>query len=142
MLWSLVADDFLGDVLRDDLGAEWLRAVGIDHDAESLARAGERIWTLIRLFNAREGFDRADDGLPARLRQARADGAAVDPDAFQRTLEAYYEYRSWGRDGLPTCELVAALDLERVVDGATPLSADTPVAAAGDPTVPEDTQTE
>jgi len=142
VLWSLVADDFLGDVLRDDLGAEWLRAVGIDHDAESLARAGERIWTLIRLFNAREGFDRADDGLPARLRQARADGAAVDPDGFQRTLEAYYEYRSWGRDGLPTRELVATLDLERVVDAATPLSADTPAAAAGDPTVPEDTQTE
>ena len=142
VLWSLVADDFLGDVLRDDLGAEWLRAVGIDHDAESLARAGERIWTLIRLFNAREGFDRADDGLPARLRQARADGAAVDPDGFQRTLEAYYDYRSWGRDGLPTRELVATLDLERVVDAATPLSADTPAAAAGDPTVPEDTQTE
>jgi aldehyde:ferredoxin oxidoreductase len=136
VLWSLVADDFLGDVLREDLGAEWLRAVGIDHDAASLARAGERIWTLIRLFNTREGFDRDDDELPARLRQPREDGAAIDPAEFERTLDAYYEYRGWGRDGLPTCELVAALDLETVVDDETPLSADATTA------VPDETQTE
>ncbi|WP_049981342.1 aldehyde ferredoxin oxidoreductase family protein [Halolamina rubra] len=142
VLWSLVADDFLGDVLREDLGAEWLRAVGIDHDAESLARTGERIWTLIRLFNAREGFDSADDDLPARLRQARADGAAVDPEEFERTLAAYYEYRGWGRDGLPTRELVAALDLDGVVDAETPVSADAPAATAADATAPDDTQTE
>ncbi|MFW5948992.1 MAG: aldehyde ferredoxin oxidoreductase C-terminal domain-containing protein, partial [Halolamina sp.] len=142
VLWSLVADDFLGDVLREDLGAEWLRAVGIDHDAESLARTGERIWTLIRLFNAREGFDSADDDLPARLRQARADGAAVDPAEFERTLAAYYEYRGWDRDGLPTRELVAALDLEGVVDAETPVSADAPAAPAADATASDDTQTE
>ena len=142
VLWSLVADDFLGDVLREDLGAEWLRAIGIDHDAASLARTGDRIWTLIRLFNAREGFDRADDELPARLRQAREDGAAVDPAAFERTLGAYYEYRGWGRDGLPTRELIAALGLESVVDAETPLSTDAPAAPAGDATVPDDTQTE
>ncbi|MBP1987177.1 aldehyde ferredoxin oxidoreductase family protein [Halolamina salifodinae] len=129
VLWSLVADDFLGDVLRADLGATWLRAVGIDHDADSLARAGERIWTLVRLFNAREGFDRADDELPAKLREARADGAAIDPEAFERTLEAYYDYRGWGRDGLPTRELVDALGLGAVVDDATPLSEHPPVTA-------------
>jgi aldehyde:ferredoxin oxidoreductase len=143
VLWSLVADDFLGDVLREDLGAEWLRAVGIDHDAASLARTGDRIWTLIRLFNAREGFDRTDDELPARLRQAREDGAAIDPAEFERSLDAYYEYRGWGRDGLPTRELVAALDLEPVVDAETPLSADAP-AAPGEATtaVSDETQTE
>ncbi len=141
VLWSLVADDFLGDVLREDLGAEWLRAVGIDHDAASLARAGERIWTLVRLFNAREGFDRADDELPARLRQAREDGAAIDPAAFERTLDAYYEFRGWGRDGLPTREFVTTLDLDDVIDAETPLSTDAP-APAGDATVPDDTQTE
>jgi aldehyde:ferredoxin oxidoreductase len=143
VLWSLVADDFLGDVLREDLGATWLRAVGIDHDADSLARAGERIWTLVRLFNAREGFDRADDELPAKLREARADGAAIDPEAFERTLEAYYDYRGWGRDGLPTRELVAAVGVDAVVDDATPLSefppavqvpsADTATAVTDDP---------
>jgi aldehyde:ferredoxin oxidoreductase len=124
VLWSLVADDFLGDVLREDLGAEWLRAVGIDHDADSLARTGERIWTLVRLFNAREGFDRTDDELPARLRHPREDGAVVDPEAFEHTLDAYYGYRGWGHDGLPSPELVDALGLSAVVDDETPLSSD------------------
>ena len=124
VLWSLVADDFLGDVLREDLGAEWLRAVAIDHDADSLARTGERIWTLVRLFNAREGFDRTDDELPARLRHPREDGAVVDPEAFERTLDAYYGYRGWGHDGLPSPELVDALGLSAVVDDETPLSSE------------------
>ena len=124
VLWSLVADDFLGDVLREDLGAEWLRAVAIDHDADSLARTGERIWTLVRLFNAREGFDRTDDELPARLRHPREDGAVVDPEAFEHTLDAYYGYRGWGHDGLPSPELVDALGLSAVVDDETPLSSD------------------
>lgn len=124
VLWSLVADDFLGDVLREDLGAEWLRAVAIDHDADSLARTGERIWTLVRLFNAREGFDRTDDELPARLRHPREDGAVVDPEAFEHTLDAYYGYRGWGHDGLPSPELVDALGLSAVVDDETPLSSE------------------
>ena len=124
VLWSLVADDFLGDVLREDLGAEWLRAVGIDHDDDSLARTGERIWTLVRLFNVREGFDRSDDELPARLRQPREDGAVVDPEAFEHTLDAYYGYRGWGHDGLPSPELVDALGLSETIDDQTPLSSE------------------
>lgn len=130
VLWSLVADDFLGDVLRDDLGAEWLRAVGIDHDADSLARTGERIWTLVRLFNAREGFDREDDELPARLRQPREDGSVVDAEAFEGTLDAYYSYRGWGEDGLPSPELVEALGLADVIDEQTPLSSGPPAIDA------------
>lgn len=46
----------------------------------NLDRAGERIWTLVRLLDAREGFDRADDTLPPALEgpdgvsRARFDG--------------------------------------------------------------------
>jgi aldehyde:ferredoxin oxidoreductase len=139
VLWSLVADDFLGDVLREDLGASWLRAVDIDHDADSLARAGERIWTLVRLFNAREGFDRTDDELPVRLRQTRDDGAAIDPKAFDRMLDAYYGYRGWGRDGLPSPELVGALGLTEILDDETPLSSE---SRAVEPAEEEDARSE
>ncbi len=38
---------------------------GMDFDADSLLEAGDRIWTLERLFNLREGLDPArDDTLP------------------------------------------------------------------------------
>jgi len=50
--------------------------------------------------------------------------AASDPEAFEATLDAYYDYRGWGRDGLPTPELVEALDLTGTIDDETPLSSE------------------
>ncbi len=147
VLWSLVVDDFVGEAVWTDLGAEWLSAIdhpavadvgrdgaalgdatdGADPDAppdpvETLAETGERIWTLTRLFNAREGFDRADDRLPDPLRSPTDDGTpGVDGDAFDRLLDRYYALRGWGDRGLPTPETVERLGLAAVVDDATPL---------------------
>jgi len=124
VLWSLIADDFSGSVLAQDLGREWLSGVGIDRTVEELARTGERIWTLTRLFNVREGFDRSDDALPAVLTDpATADGGdGVDPERFQRLLDRYYGVRGWSADGIPSRELLERLGLDRVVDGATPVA--------------------
>ncbi|WP_096395548.1 aldehyde ferredoxin oxidoreductase family protein [Halorubrum trapanicum] len=151
VLWSLVVDDFVGEAVWTDLGAEWLAAV--DHpavadvdrggDAEceadadtrsdpvaALATTGERIWTLTRLFNAREGFDRDDDALPEPLRTAAADGTpGVDVDAFDRLLDRYYAARGWGDRGLPTPAGLDRLGLAGVVDDATPLD-DRPIDLA------------
>ncbi|TKX55468.1 aldehyde ferredoxin oxidoreductase [Halorubrum sp. SP3] len=142
VLWSLVVDDFVGEAVWDDLGAEWLAAVDhpavTDRDGDApergdraedrsdpvaaLATTGERIWTLTRLFNAREGFDRDDDALPEPLRTAAADGTpGVDVDAFDRLLDRYYAARGWGDRGLPTPAALDRLGLAEVVDDATPL---------------------
>jgi aldehyde:ferredoxin oxidoreductase len=122
-LWSLVADDFVGGTL-EDCGAPWLRALGDDHDAASLARLGERVWTLTRLFNVREGVDRDDDALPAAFTVAAAsDDRTLDRAAFDRLLSAYYAARGWGPDGRPTAATLAAVGLADVVDDATPLAA-------------------
>jgi aldehyde:ferredoxin oxidoreductase len=120
--WSLVADDFAGEVL-DGSGAEWLDALGHPHDAD-LRRTGERIWNLVRLFNVREGFDRSDDTLPAGLEPDEGD--ALDPGAFEASLERYYAARGWGADGRPSRERLAALDLLATVDDDTPV-AETPL---------------
>ena len=124
VLWSLVVDDFAGDVF-DDLGAEWLAAVGLDYDADELRTAGERIWNLTRLFNVREGFARDDDALPPVLEQpvsGSADRGGIDPDRFDGMLDAYYARRGWGADGRPTRQTVDRLGLADVVDDATPLA--------------------
>jgi aldehyde:ferredoxin oxidoreductase len=126
VLWTLVVDDFVGDVFAD-LGADWLDAVG--HDvADDLATVGERVWTLTRLFNVREGVTRADDSLPPVLRESvdgSSDGQSeggVDPERFEAMLDAYYERRGWSRDdGRPTRETVERLGLGGVVDDETPL---------------------
>ena len=149
VLWSLVVDDFVGEAVWTDLGAEWLAAV--DHPAvrdrdgapergdadgatpesvDALAATGERIWTLTRLFNAREGFDRDDDALPEPLRASAADGTpGVDADAFDRLLDRYYAARGWGDRGLPTPAALDRLGLGGVVDDATPLD-DRPIDPA------------
>jgi aldehyde:ferredoxin oxidoreductase len=125
VLWSLVVDDFVGDVF-DDLGAEWLDAVGLDTEGD-LETVGERIWTLTRLFNVREGFSRADDELPPALRAAPdGPGEGVDPGRFDAMLDAYYGIRGWGPDGRPTRATVGRLGLAAAVDGETTLATTQP----------------
>jgi aldehyde:ferredoxin oxidoreductase len=124
VLWSLVVDDFVGDVF-EDLGAEWLDAVGLETEGD-LRTVGERIWTLTRLFNVREGVSRADDDLPPALQEPLAsgpnEGRSVDADRFEAMLEDYYAERGWGPDGRPTRATVERLGLDGVVDGETPLA--------------------
>jgi len=124
VLWSLIVDDFVGDVF-DDLGAEWLDAVGLDVEGDP-ATVGERVWTLTRLFNVREGLDRADDALPPTLREPLSsgpnEGETVDVATFEAMLEAYYRRRGWGANGRPTRETVDRLGLAEAVDADTPLA--------------------
>jgi aldehyde:ferredoxin oxidoreductase len=118
--WSLVADDFVGESLR---AAPWLAAV--DAPFDDLVRTGERIWTLVRLFNVREGVDRADDALPAPL----ATGPdSLDESRFEAMLDAYYRRRGWGADGRPARATLDRLDLTAVRDDDTPLSHSSPRA--------------
>jgi aldehyde:ferredoxin oxidoreductase len=131
ILWSFVADDFAGEPLWDDFGAEWFDALGQPHDTDDLRRAGERIWTLVRLFNAREGFRRDADELPDPLTEPISDGPAagshIDAEQFDALLDAYYAARGWNHEGLPTVATLERLDLADVVDGETPI---------GDPPTP------
>jgi len=77
----------------------------------------------VRLFNGREGFDRAGDELPEAFTEPIADGPAegdrIDPAEFDALLDAYYAARGWTRTGLPTRESLARLDLETAVDADT-----------------------
>jgi aldehyde:ferredoxin oxidoreductase len=124
LLWSLVVDDFAGETF-EDLGAEWLSAVGRDYAPAELRTAGQRIWTLTRLFNVREGFDRADDELPPKLTEPLQggpnEGAAIDRDEFDALLSTYYDLRGWDERGRPTEKLLDELDLRDAVDEETPV---------------------
>ena len=78
---------------------------------------GERINTLCRLFNVREGLSRAQDTLPARnlsqpLSGGPARGQVVDLDPL---LDEYYDLMGWDRSGIPSPETLARLGLERLL---------------------------
>ena len=118
VLWSLIADDFTGEVFAGDFGAEWLSAVGLELSTEELRMVGERIWNLTRLFNVREGIARDDDELPAVLTEPISDGpgagAAVEEREFSRMLDAYYEERGWDERGRPTPDTLDRLGLSNL----------------------------
>ena len=119
VLWSLIVDDFVGEGFAD-LGAAWLQALGYDHTPEELRRTGERIWTLTRLFNVREGLDRDADAVPTALTEPAAggpnDGSAIDAEAFGTLLDRYYAARGWDDRGRPTRETLDRLGLDDLND--------------------------
>jgi aldehyde:ferredoxin oxidoreductase len=113
---SLILCRFTQFALPVEAYAEALSsAVGETYTPEDLLEAGERIWTLERLFNVREGMRRESDTLPERLlREPLEEGASRGrlPD-LEAMLDAYYGIRGWDADGVPTDETLARLGLER-----------------------------
>jgi aldehyde:ferredoxin oxidoreductase len=103
VLWCLIVDDFVGESFAD-LGAAWLSELGYDLSPTDLVTLGERVWTLTRLFNVREGLDREADRVPAALTEPVAgnDGEAIDTDVFETLLDGYYAARGWDEHGRPT----------------------------------------
>jgi aldehyde:ferredoxin oxidoreductase len=90
---------------------------GIDWREDELMRTGERIFTLERMFNCREGFRREDDVLPGRffeepLTVGEKKGAVLKRDAFNEMLDGYYKERDWELStGKPTETKLRALGL-------------------------------
>jgi len=91
-----------------------LAATGFDYPTvRDLELVGERISTLARLFNVREGFTRAHDTLPARnlsqpMAGGPADGQVVE---LQPMLDEYYSIMGWDAEGIPTPERLRGLEL-------------------------------
>ncbi|UCE11841.1 MAG: aldehyde ferredoxin oxidoreductase family protein [Candidatus Thorarchaeota archaeon] len=95
-------------------------ATGLEYDEESVKVFAERVETLTRLFNVREGVSRKDDELPPRFWQPVASGPAegmrsfVDRADFEACLDRFYELRGWDKNGIPTDETVERLGLKDI----------------------------
>jgi aldehyde:ferredoxin oxidoreductase len=99
------------------MDADVLTAVtGWDTGIAELVRVGERILTLTRLFNIREGFTVADDEMPKRFYQPKTDGVladiSLDPAEFARARSYYYALMGWDANGVPLPERVEGLYIE------------------------------
>jgi aldehyde:ferredoxin oxidoreductase len=107
---SLILCKFVGFALGIDFQVRFLEAVtGEDVTIPDLVMIGERIYTLERLFNVREGISRKDDTLPERfLKEPLARGRKVPLDIL---LDEYYHIREWNVDGVPTAELLERLEI-------------------------------
>ncbi|MEZ5196774.1 MAG: aldehyde ferredoxin oxidoreductase family protein [Bacteroidales bacterium] len=113
---SMVACLFTSFALNPDLYAQLVGSVmGIEMTGEDLLKTGERIWTIERLFNLREGKSRADDTLPDRvLNQPFASGLSKGYKIeFEELLDEYYEVRGWTNEGIPTPKKLEELELNK-----------------------------
>ncbi len=93
-------------------------ATGMKFSKEELMTVGERIYTVERMFNLREGFSRKDDTLPERYFKEPtpiglpiARGKKIDKEKFERMLDEYYELHGWNKNGEPLEDTLKKLNL-------------------------------
>jgi aldehyde:ferredoxin oxidoreductase len=97
--------------------ADMVKAVtGWDVTVDELVTIGERRLNLMRVFNAREGFDRAQDKLPKKFYKALQGegptaGIALTHEEVEFALDEYYKLAGWTNDGKPTKAQLEKLDL-------------------------------
>lgn len=95
-------------------------ATGMEFSKAQLMDIGERIYTIERLFNLREGFTRKDDNLPERFFKEPtpiglpiAKGKKIDQGQFVKMLDEYYELHKWDDNGVPRKETLERLGLDK-----------------------------
>ena len=117
---------FMGVLLTaDEISGLIAHATGWEFGVEEFRKSGERIYNLVRVYNAREGFDRNQDVLPRRLMEdpipaGPAKGMVNDQDSIELMKDAYYDFRGWAREtGLPTPNKLRTLGLDDLVKDVT-----------------------
>lgn len=110
--WTLYGPQETVDLLR--------AATGWDITLAEIMQVGERRLNMMRAFNAREGFTRAQDILPKKFSlplqgEGATTGAYVDFAQLEILKDHYYRLAGWDTaTGNPTPQKLAALGLEWV----------------------------
>jgi aldehyde:ferredoxin oxidoreductase len=109
-----------------DMAKLYSLVTGIEMTAEELSKSGERINTVARLINIREGLGRKDDTLPWKVMnvpipdEGPVKGAVVTQEELDLLLDDYYDSRRWTVEGVPTVAKLKELGmgkLQGIVEG-------------------------
>jgi len=109
-------------IYPEDFAELYSAATGEDVTAKDMVLAAQRVLSMERAFNIREGWKRADDQPPERwVREPKEAGAfkgeRVHLDKYNEMLDEYYVRRGWNREsGLPTRVKLEELGLTDVAD--------------------------
>jgi benzoyl-CoA reductase subunit BamB len=83
-------------------------ATGIEMDEAGLTQVYKRNRSLIRAVNVRRGLRRADEKPPEDHWKKRF------PELEEKLLDAYYKFKGWNKDGIPTKETLHELGLDTI----------------------------
>jgi benzoyl-CoA reductase subunit BamB len=85
-------------------------ATGMDMDEAGLKEVYKRNRTLIRAINVRRGLKRADEKPPEDHWKKRF------PELEAKLLDAYYKFKGWNNDGIPTKETLHELGMDYIAE--------------------------
>jgi benzoyl-CoA reductase subunit BamB len=85
-------------------------ATGIDMSEDDIKKVYARNRSLVRAINVRRGLRRADEKPPEDHWKKRF------PELESQLLDAYYKFKGWNMDGIPTKETLQNLDLGYVAE--------------------------
>lgn len=97
--------------------ADMIKAVtGWDVTVDELMAVGARRLNMMRMFNAREGFDRKQDKLPKKFFNALRGtgptaGIALTHEEMEAALDEYYRLAGWTPSGVPTAPTLEKLGI-------------------------------
>jgi aldehyde:ferredoxin oxidoreductase len=119
---SLIICKFLRKCFTDFYpeAAELLgKITGWDFSSSELKCVGERIHTMKKLFNQREGWQTTDDWLPERLLHEKlptgiAQGIGLSAADLREMIQSYYRARGWDNNGFVSNNTLAELGLPLV----------------------------
>jgi aldehyde:ferredoxin oxidoreductase len=87
---------------------------GWDYSCQDLITAGERIFTVQRLINIRDGYNGKTDDLPKKMFQPAREGfRAGKTPPLKELLADYYRARQWDENGEPTEQTLKKLGLSK-----------------------------
>ena len=88
---------------------------GWDFTEEEMHTLANRVASLVRAFNCREGATRADDTLAPRSFRVEtagpATGKVLTRKMLNTMLDEYYALRGWDKEGVPTTETLKKLGM-------------------------------
>jgi aldehyde:ferredoxin oxidoreductase len=106
----------------DDMAKLYSLVTGFEMSGDELKRCGERINTVARLINIREGLGRRkDDTLPWKVMnmpipdEGPVKGAVVTQEELDLLLDDYYTSRGWTLEGVPTVAKLKELGMDSLV---------------------------
>jgi len=127
ILDSLTLCKFLRHTFADlpaEAAALHAQVTGLPTTADDLRRAGERITTVKKLFNLRQGWTRADDTLPPRVLVDDGETpTALSRPWLDRMIDAYYQTRGWDEAGRVPPAHLERTGLADLVEVAAPVGA-------------------
>ncbi|MBW2057633.1 MAG: aldehyde ferredoxin oxidoreductase family protein [Deltaproteobacteria bacterium] len=115
LLNSLVLCAFMvdgGDMPFSGVRDLFNAVTGWGYNIEELMEAGERIFTVQRLINLRDGYGAETDVLPQKMLKPAKEGFRANRvPPFEDLMKDYYELRGWDAAGKPLEETLSRLGL-------------------------------